>query len=211
MKPKRPKGSKLNDCSLIVQPGDGVEPLLRAIDAAKERVEILIFRFDRSEIERALVAAVGRGVAVQALIASTNRGGERVLRNLETRLLAAGVTVSRTANDLPRYHGKMFIVDRNRLYLLAFNFTALDIDRSRSFGISTGSRPLVEEAIRLFESDCSRQPYVPAPETLLVSPINSRNELGRLPLGCPKGVADPEPVSATHRWSDYWRKKAGRE
>lgn len=177
MKQKRPKGSKGDDYSLILQPGDGVDPIVRAIEEAKERIEILIFRFDRSAIEQALVAAVTRGVAVQALIAWTNRGGERSLRNLETRLLAAGVTVSRTANDLARYHGKMLIVDRKRLYLLAFNFTALDIEGSRSFGISTGSQQLVQEAVKLFEADCSRQPYVPAPETLLISPINSRAEL----------------------------------
>jgi hypothetical protein len=36
-----------------------------------------------------------------------------------------------------RYHGKMMIVDRKEVYILGFNFTHLDIDRSRSFGIVT--------------------------------------------------------------------------
>jgi hypothetical protein len=38
-------------------------------------------RFDLLEIEDALAAAVERGVVVQALIAHTNRGGEKRLRN----------------------------------------------------------------------------------------------------------------------------------
>ena len=42
----------------------------------------------------------------------------------------------RTADDLTRHHGKMMIVD-GELYVLGFNFTELDINRSRSFGIVT--------------------------------------------------------------------------
>jgi cardiolipin synthase len=86
----------------LVQPGDGIMPLVKGINSAKKSVEILIFRFDRTEIERALANAVSRGVVVHALIAFTNRGGEKNLRALEMRLLAAGVTVARTADDLVR-------------------------------------------------------------------------------------------------------------
>ena len=77
-----------------------------------------------------------RGVQVRALIAHTNRGGEARLRKLEQRLLAAGVQVSRTADDLLRYHAKFMVAD-STLHLFGFNFTKLDIDKSRSFAIST--------------------------------------------------------------------------
>ena len=97
---------------LIVQPGDGVERIVKGIKKAKKSVEIMIFRLDREEIERALIDAVERGLFVHALIAFTNRGGEDKLRKLEMRLLASGVTVARTAGDLVRYHGKMMIVDQ---------------------------------------------------------------------------------------------------
>src|SRR5712691_1514074 len=130
----------------LVQPGDGIMPLVKGINSAKKSVEILIFRFDRTEIERALANAVSRGVLVHALIAYTNRGGEKNLRALEMRLLAAGVTVARTADVLLRYHGKMVVIDSRDLYLLAFNFTYADMDRSRSFGVVTRDRKLVQEA-----------------------------------------------------------------
>ena len=125
---------------LLTQPGDGIAPLVKAIEKARKSVEIVIFRFDRIEIERALEDAVKRGVFVHALIAFTNRGGEKNLRKLEMRFLAAGITVARTSNDLVRYHGKMMMVDRKQLYLFAFNFTRQDIDHSRSFGI-VASKP----------------------------------------------------------------------
>jgi cardiolipin synthase A/B len=91
---------------LLIQPEDGVAPLVAAIKKAKKSVDIVIFRFDRAEIERGLKAAARRGVSVSALIAHANRGGEKSLRKLEMRLLEAGVTVSRTADDLLRYHRK---------------------------------------------------------------------------------------------------------
>src|ERR1700686_1028583 len=161
----------------LVQPGDGIMPLVRGINSAKKSVEILIFRFDRTEIERALANAVSRGVFVHALIAYTNRGGEKQLRALEMRLLAAGVTVARTADDLLRYHGKMIIVDRRELYVLSFNFTYLDIEHSRSFGLIATHRKVVQEAVKLFEADTKRQPYTPGLATFVVSPANARKEL----------------------------------
>lgn len=162
---------------LITHPGDGIKPLIQAIDGAKRSVEIAIFRFDRSELEKALLRAAQRGVAVHALIAYTNRGGEKNLRQLETRLLGHGITVSRTADDLIRYHGKYMVIDQRELYLLAFNFTYLDMEHSRSFGIVTRNRAAVLEASRLFEADCKRQPYTPAWPNLVVSPANARKQL----------------------------------
>jgi cardiolipin synthase A/B len=159
---------------LLVQPDDGIAALLSGIRSAKKSIEIVIFRFDRAEIEAALKAAIGRGVSVSALIAYTNRGGEINLRKLEMRLLAMGVAVSRTAGDLIRYHDKMMIIDRRLLYVLSFNFTHLDIDHSRGFGIVTRHAKLIHEAVKLFEADIARKPYTPALDTFVVSPVNAR-------------------------------------
>jgi cardiolipin synthase A/B len=179
---------------LMVQPADGVAPLVKAINQAKHRVEVLIFRFDRSDVEKALVNAVSRGVFVHALIAYTNRGGEKNLRKLEMRLLAQGVTVARTADDLARYHGKMMIIDRRELYVMAFNFTSLDLDHSRSFGLVTGHKNLVAEAVKLFEADTKRQPYTASQASFVVSPVNARKQLAAFLQGAKKQILiyDPE-------------------
>lgn len=161
---------------LIIEPDDGIAPLLRAVKAAKKTIDIVIFRFDRTDLEKAIEAAVARGVTVRALIAHTNRGGEKVLRKLEARMLAAGVTVSRTADDLPRYHGKMMLVD-GTLYVLGFNYTKLDIEKSRSFGIATREAGLVKEATALFDADSTRQTYAPMHDRFVVSPETSRAKL----------------------------------
>jgi phosphatidylserine/phosphatidylglycerophosphate/cardiolipin synthase-like enzyme len=167
---------------LIIQPNDGLAPLLKAIRNARKSIDLVVFRFDRIELERALAAAVARGVPVRALIAHTNSGGQKRLRKIELTLLEAGVTVSRTADDLPRYHGKMTIID-DTLYVLGFNYTKQDIEKSRSFGIVTREKRLVREAAALFEADSTRQPYAASNDRLVVSPESSRELLSEFLKG----------------------------
>jgi phosphatidylserine/phosphatidylglycerophosphate/cardiolipin synthase-like enzyme len=164
---------------LIVQPQDGLTPLIVAIKKARRQIEVTVFRFDLRELQKALESAVTRGVRVHALIAHTTGGGAKRLRKLELDLLAAGVTVSRTDDDLLRYHNKMLLVDGDTLYALGFNFTRLDVEKSRSFGVATKNKQIVAEATRLFEADSTRQPYTADCDCFLVSPENARTGLSQ--------------------------------
>ena len=187
---------------LIITPEAGVGPLLAGIKGAKKSVEIAIFRFDRRDVEITLkAAAAAKRVGVTAVIAFANRGGEQNLRRLEQRFLDAGIIVARSASDLTRYHGKYILIDRRVLYVLSFNFTHLDIDHSRGFGIMTTNPSWIREATRLFEADSAHSTYVPArrTDTFVVSPTNSRKVLGTFLRGAktqlliydPK-ISDPE-------------------
>jgi cardiolipin synthase len=179
---------------LIIQPDAGVSPVVDAIKHAKKAVDVTIFRLDRDEVTRALENAVERGVNVRALIAHTHSGSDKVLRKLELRLLAAGVTVSRTADDLVRYHGKMMIIDQRTLHVYGFNFTRLDIAKSRSLGVITKNRKLVQEALKLFRADDTRQNYVPGSDRFVVSPENARERLAKFISGARKQlfIYDPQ-------------------
>jgi len=174
---------------LIIQPEAGVVPVVKAIRKARRTVDIAIFRMNRPEIEKALAAAVQKSVKVRALVAHTNRGGEDRLRKLEQRLLAAGVMVSRTGDDLVKYHGKYLLIDGN-LHLFGFNYTTADTRRSRSFGVQTRDRKAVRDALRLFECDLTRQDYVCSPGSpLVVSPDNARDALYRFIRGARRRLA----------------------
>jgi phosphatidylserine/phosphatidylglycerophosphate/cardiolipin synthase-like enzyme len=161
---------------LIVQPEDGVKPVLAAINRAEKTLDMIIFRFDLKSVEKAMEAAVKRGVKVRALIAHTNSGGEKRLRQLELRMLTAGVSVSRTGDDLVRYHGKMMIVDGEEMHVYGFNYTGLDL-KSRSLGLVTSDRRAVQEGVRLFEADALRQDFDPVFDNVVVSPENAREQL----------------------------------
>jgi cardiolipin synthase len=171
---------------LIIQPKDGLTPLVSAIKKATKEIDITIFRFDLKELQRALESAVTRGVKVHALIAHTSGGGAKRLRKLELELLEKGVTVSRTDDDLLRYHNKMVLIDRDTFYALGFNFMRLDIEKSRSMGVATKNKTIVSEAIRLFDADSTRQPYTANHDSLLVSPENARTGLAKFIKGAKK-------------------------
>jgi cardiolipin synthase len=164
---------------VIVQPDDGLTPILKAIKRAKKSLDIVIFRFDLPDLEDALADAVERGVAVRALIAHTNRGGEKKLRKLEDRLLKAGATLSRTADDMVRYHGKVVIVDQKIAFVLGFNFTNLDIKKSRSLGLSTINPKIVGALTRVIDADHNRVPPIVTSTRLVVSPENAREQLSK--------------------------------
>jgi len=171
---------------VIIQPRDGIEPFLEGIRRAEESVEVILYRLDRLEIEQELVSAAARGVSVHALVTYTNKEGLKEIRKLERRLVERGVKVTRTAEDLVRYHSKMMIIDRRTLYLLTFNFTFLDIHHSRSFGVITDKHNLIAEAVRLFEADVNGQSNRVEAEHFVISPVNSRRKLSEFILGAKK-------------------------
>src|SRR5437764_3488159 len=198
---------------LIVQPDAGLPPIINAIKQARKSIDVMIFRLDRGEVAQALAAAVGRGVHVRALTAHQNHGGTKSLRKLEMELLEAGGTVSRTAHDLVRYHGKMMVIDGTVLHIYGFNFTGLDIEKSRSFGIITKNKKLVAEAMKLFEADFEREPYRPTDDRLIVSPENAREHLAGFNRGARKQllIYDPKVSDDTMLRLILGRIKAGVE
>lgn len=188
---------------LLVQPDQSVGPVLEAISGAREQLDMYIFRLAHPKIEAALAAAVERGVVVRTLIAHTANNAEDQLRKLEQRLLALGATVSRTDEDLVRYHGKLMIVDCRELFVLGYNFTRRDIDRSRSLGIATDRPDFVQEAMRLFDADFNRKIYIPGLAEFVVSPLNSRSALLALITG-----AERELLIYDARLSDNMMQRA---
>ena len=166
--------------------------MLEAIEQARKALDFIVFRLDSKEIEKAAAAAVARGVNVRALIAHTNSGASKRLRALELRLLEKGVTVSRTGSELVRYHHKLVVVDNEELHVYGFNCTPADM-KSRSFGIITRNKSIVQEALRLIEADTARQDFEPSVDGFVVSPDNAREQLATFLKRTKKSLAIYDP------------------
>ena len=164
---------------LIVLPDDGVTPLMKAIHRAKRRIDMVIFRFDRVDLEKALPP---RSPAVSSSASSSPTPTAAARSASASSSRGCWKPASRcpaTADDLPRYHGKMVLID-DELFVLGFNFTRLDIEQSRSFGVISREPKPRKEAEALFEADSTRQPYSPHHDQLVVSPDTSRQRLTAL-------------------------------
>ena len=151
---------------LLIQPDDGIKPILEALRKAKKSIRILIFRFDRVEIEKALVDAAGAASpcrrssptptrAKKRICAGSRCGCSRRASPSRARPTIWSAITARCSSSTTRL-----------LYLLGFNFTHMDIDLSRSFGVAITKASLVKEAIRLFECDSRRQTYTNAVKTI---------------------------------------------
>ena len=138
---------------LIIQPEAGIAPVVQAI-SKREDVDRHLHLPLRSRRDRE--GARRRGAARRRRSGAHRPHQPRrrnALRKLEQRLLAAGATVSRTADDLLRYHAQVHDRRRRCCTCFGFNFTKLDIDKSRSFAIATKDRRAVQEALKLFAAD----------------------------------------------------------
>ena len=166
--------------SLIVQPGDSFFPIVEAIDAARSSINITIFRMDDPVIRRALLEAVGRGVRVRALIATSPRGWEKQNKKVFKDFTKAGIETMRPSADSKkrRYHYKILTVDSSVSLVLTFNPTRENLHSPRDYGIVVRDREITEELRRLFEADWVNAPFKPNPSLpLAISPDNSREKL----------------------------------
>ena len=178
---------------LIIQPDAGVAPVVTAIKQAKKSIDILIFRLR----PRGDYPGPRSGRRARRRRSRPHRPHPYRQRQgpakLELGLLAAGVTVSRTADDLIRYHGKMMIVDGRDPARLRLQLHRLDIAKSRSLGVITKNPKLVQEALKLFKADDTRQPYTAGCDRFVVSPENARERLAAFISGARKQLLIYDP------------------
>jgi len=87
----------------------------------------------------------------------------------------------------------MMIVDEKYLHVYGFNLTALDIAKSRSFGIVTKNKKLVGEAMKLFAADFDRKPYASGYDRFIVSPDNARERLAKFLKGARRQLLIYDP------------------
>jgi phosphatidylserine/phosphatidylglycerophosphate/cardiolipin synthase-like enzyme len=118
---------------IIVQPDDGLAPLLGAISGAQKALDVIIFRLDLKEIEKALEAAVARGVTVRALIAHTHKGPEGL-----------------------RLHVRAMIRDGDTVFVGSQSLRALELDARREVGLIVRDSAVVKRLQETFEEDWAK-------------------------------------------------------
>ena len=63
-----------DELSLVVEPDDGITPVLAMIDGAKKSLDIVMYELDDAQIEAALAADEARGVAVRVILSGGYEG-----------------------------------------------------------------------------------------------------------------------------------------
>jgi len=161
--------------SLLIQPDEGVAPILSALQGARQRLVCKMFNFNQPELVEAVVAAHQRGVEVRIMLNPARSDGTRANDETFERFALAGVPVRWTN---PRYtvsHEKTLIVD-DRAFVCTFNFAPKYFTKTRGFALVTTRTAEIAEVLECFEADWNRTPFVPR-DLLVSGDGNSRRKL----------------------------------
>src|SRR5262245_42011990 len=160
---------------LIVQPDDGVEPVLGLIAASKHSLRIIQFTLDEPRLIDAVVDAHHRKVKVHVLLNPHKSSGERGNDATHERLKRAGVAVDWTAPRFAVTHQKAMVVDDALALIASFNMSAKYFSETRDHGLVTEDPAHVAAVVAGFEADWKRAPFRPDDDSgLLWSPDNAR-------------------------------------
>ncbi|GAA6741027.1 phospholipase D-like domain-containing protein [Thermus oshimai] len=199
---------------LVVEPEDGVAPLLDLIRAAKAEILVKAYLWtpSRMDVVEALGEAVARGVKVRVLLEREPSGG-RVDLTVYQALKERGVEVRLTTPfRFVFVHEKSLVVDRKWAWVGTMNFTGSSFSANREYALILDDPKEVAEVARVFEADwkgerldLSRSLLVWAPSRVLggVKEGNAREVLLALIQGAKRelflehqAMADPEVLAA---------------
>jgi phosphatidylserine/phosphatidylglycerophosphate/cardiolipin synthase-like enzyme len=163
---------------LVVQPGDSFLPIVDAIDSARERIRLTVYRLDCPAILDALLSARRRGVEVSVLISRQKRKWRRRNKALLQQLRRAGVAAVRPRPQpklrIRDFHYKVMTVDGHTTLLFTFNPTKTNLHYCRDLGLVLRDPTFTQEVDRLLLADVRGTPYQPRLPYLAVSPGHAR-------------------------------------
>jgi cardiolipin synthase len=174
--------------TLIVEPTDGMSPILTGIAAASTSIDVVMYEFEDPSIAQALAQARSRGVVVRVLLNGGYYGKKENTQNDKAYqyLIAHDITVHWSPSNFALTHQKTLVVDNARAYILTFNFTPQYYASSRDFGIIDTDSTDVADIESIFDADWNNKIQSPSNQTVLVWSPGSEQTLINLIQGATK-------------------------
>jgi cardiolipin synthase A/B len=161
--------------TLIVQPDDGIDPVLSLVAAASTSLSVKQFTLSEPRLIQALIDAHRRGVAVRVMLNPHRSSGDRPNDAVFEQLQKAGLAVQWTNPAFVVTHEKSIVVDDRRALIATFNMVLKYFTETRDYGVITTDPAQVAQVAAGFEADWQRGPFHPDPQPgLLWSVTNAR-------------------------------------
>ena len=165
---------------VIVEPDDGLAPVLGFLASAKLSLQIKQFEIAEPALVDALRQAKHRGVAVRVMLNPQRASGQRDNDAAYEALKAARIEVNWTPPRFMVTHEKSVVADGKRALISTFNLSAKYFSQTRDYGIITEDAAQVTEIAACFDADWKRAPFVPAEGNgLLWSDDNARATMAK--------------------------------
>jgi phosphatidylserine/phosphatidylglycerophosphate/cardiolipin synthase-like enzyme len=160
---------------LIVQPDDGVQPVLNFLRSATKTVVLKQFTFTHPFVLDEVMALHRKGVQVRVMLNGAKATGERLNDPFFEKMKSANIAVQWSNPAFLVTHEKSIVVDDKSAMLATFNFMEKYFHATRDYGVVTSDPAQVEQIQKCFDCDWNHESFHPRSDTGLAwSPENAR-------------------------------------
>lgn len=177
-----------SELSLIVEPRDGVRPLIRWIDRAQTIVFVSAYILTDRSVVRALERAEAQGVQVYVQLDPHPFGLPTQPARMASQLRAAGVHVRWTRPGLTYSHAKYIVIDDRVALIGTANYSASAFSKNREFIMVDTNRRDVLAVSELFRSDWDRLRSNTHDPALVIAPGRARAQISALLTSARKSI-----------------------
>ena len=122
---------------LIVEPDDGLQPVLDFINSAQSSLLIKQFTFTEPSLVEATIARHKAGVEVRVMLNAQRSGGDRANDETYEQLHHEGIDVQWANPKFYVTHEKSIVVDRKAAMVATYNLMIKYVTLTRDYGIIT--------------------------------------------------------------------------
>jgi cardiolipin synthase A/B len=162
---------------LVVLVDERRAALLDVIRHARSRITLSLFRCNDDAVFEELTEATARGVAVEVLVTSRAKGGQKKMAKLWRALEQTGASLHSYTDPVVKYHPKYLVADEGPAIVASLNFTKKCFKNTCDALVITHDPAVVSDLRRLWTADCGR---LPMPEDLtdrlIVGPERARRQ-----------------------------------
>ena len=189
---------------LVTSIDDRRPALLEVIRQARRRITLSLFRCNDAAVFEELTAAAARGVAVEVLVTSRAKGGEKKMAKLWRALEQTGATLHSYTDPVVKYHAKYLVADEGPAIVASLNLTKKCFTKTCDALLVTYDPAVIADLRRLWTADCGGQPMpVDLSERLIIGPERARRQFTALIEGARTSIrlidaklSDPDLVAA---------------
>ncbi|MET0474844.1 MAG: phospholipase D-like domain-containing protein [Mycobacterium sp.] len=165
---------------LIVEPDDGLEPVLQFISSARTSLLVKQFTFTDETLTEAVVDRKRAGVNVRVMLNAARSGGDRANDDTFERFRSAGIDVQWANPKFYVTHEKSIVVDEKAALVATFNMCLKYFTATRDYGVIIDEPEHVAQIVEVFNADWNHDDWVPTEyRGLLWSNSNSRFHMAR--------------------------------
>jgi cardiolipin synthase A/B len=161
---------------LIIQPDDGIDVVLNAINGSKVSIETKQFTITDERLIKALIAAHKRGVKVRVMMNAARPDETRDNDTTLKTLKKAGIHAQWSSPKFTITHEKSMVIDKQLAFVATFNWAPKYFGETRDYGVTTTDPLQVAQIIACFQADWDRADFKLSNDVGLIwSNTNSRD------------------------------------